>query len=190
LLPTIHSRCVRVPFRSLSDSEVAAILRHEGLDAAQSKTLSRWSQGAPGAALALASRGALEMRAALQQSLEPGSDPFASAREVSEIDADFPGKTAPARSRARARSVLDLAAAVLRDGLRASAGIAPDTLPHGDLATRLARAPEAALTSALERILDARQDVDANLAPDAALERAFLALEPLRSSPASRASRR
>jgi hypothetical protein len=78
----------------------------------------------------------------------------------------------------------------LRDALRASAGIAPDSLPHGDLATRLARAPQVALSSALERILDARQDVDANLAPDAALERAFLALEPLSTSPAARASRR
>jgi DNA polymerase-3 subunit delta' len=190
LLPTIHSRCVRVPFRSLSDVEVAAILRREGLDTAQSTTLSRWSQGAPGAALALASRGAIEMRALLEQAFEGGFDPFATAREVSEIDGDFPGKTAPARSRARARSFLDLAASVLRDALRASAGIAPDSLPHGDLVTRLARAPEGALSSALERILDARQDVDANLAPDAALERAFLALEPLSTSPAARASRR
>jgi hypothetical protein len=79
---------------------------------------------------------------------------------------------------------------VLRDALRASAGLAPDDLAHGDLAGGLARAPEAVLASALERILAARQDVDANLAPDAAVERALVALEPLRSSPPARASRR
>ncbi len=196
LLPTIHSRCVRVPFRALPLDEVAAILRKkassgaEALTPTQATTLARWSQGAPGAAQALATRGAIEMRALLEQGLEGGADPFALAREVAEIDGDFPGKTAPSRSRARARTFLDLAAALLRDGLRAAAGIDAADLPHGDVATRLALSPNGALDSALERILSARQDVDANLAPDAALERAFLALEPLQLSKTARTSRR
>jgi hypothetical protein len=90
----------------------------------------------------------------------------------------------------RARTFLDLCADVLRDGIRAAAGIEADELAHPDLAAVLAHAPEAALWSGLERILAARQDVDANLAPDAAVERALLALEPLRPVPATRGSRR
>jgi DNA polymerase III delta' subunit len=218
LLPTIHSRCVRVPFEKLGAAEVRAVLEREvasrrgelDLPATRIAQLSRWSNGAPGIALALGLRGALEMRPLIETALRAGADPFALAKEVAEIEGEFPGATAPARSRARARTFLDLCADVLRDGLRATAGIARDDLPHGDV--RMDGLPEGdgregdlaaedrnegrehalegLLAKALERILAARQDVDANLAPDAAVERALVALEPLRSKKPARASRR
>ncbi|MBL8860364.1 MAG: DNA polymerase III subunit [Planctomycetes bacterium] len=181
LLPTIHSRCVRVPFRALSPDLVERILHARGVAPLEARSLARMADGAPGLATTLAERGVIAMRALLEKALEPRASPLELAGELAEIEADFPGKTPAAQARARARVFLDLLAALLRDGLRIEAGIDPDTLPFGDLAAPLAGTPEVLIATSLDRILAARQDVDMNLAPDAAVERALAALDSLRS---------
>ena len=58
----------------------------------------------------------------------------------------------------------------------------PERLRHGDLGERLARLGDggsaAGTRARLESLLGARQDIDANLAPEAVLDRALLALSP------------
>lgn len=184
LLATIHSRCVRVPFCGLDVASVLTVLKREGIDESDARELARLCDGAPGMASTLAQRGVLSMREILVRALEPKSDLIALASEVSEIEGRYTEKTATAQGRTRARTFLDLMALSVRDGLRVTAGVSPETLPHGALAVLLSRAGEDALATSLERILASRQDVDMNLAPDAAVERALLALEPLRSTPA------
>lgn len=53
VLPTILSRCHRVPFGSLPEREVAAVLKRCGLAAPEADKLARLSEGSPGRALAL-----------------------------------------------------------------------------------------------------------------------------------------
>ena len=121
------------------------------------------------------------MRAVLANELEP----LEAAARIAAVDLEggaFPGKTPLAQSRVRARTALDLVIAVLQDMLRARSGLDAALLAHGDLARFMdgaAGPSERALLSSLERALVARQDVDCNLAPDAALERAVLALGDL-----------
>lgn len=181
LLPTIHSRLVRVPFRLLTRDEARAALVQSGVPAARAAGLARLSGGAPGLGLALEKGGVDEMLTVLGAALEPGADPFALAASVAEIEGEYPGQTVPAQNRARARAFLDLAARVIHDGVRVLHGVPPDELCHGDLAVLAARLGEAGSSLALDRILAARQDVDANLAPDAAVERALCALETPRA---------
>jgi len=180
LLPTIHSRCVRVPFASLGCAEVERVLAQNGVPPKEIAQLARWGAGAPGFALALAARGGREMRAQIEAAIDGTSEPFAIAAEVAELEGDFPGKTAAARGRSRARTFQDLAIAVLTDAIRHANGIAPESLAHGDLALRFAGVPESVLLSSLERILQARQDVEHNLSPDAAIDRALLAFPKAR----------
>jgi hypothetical protein len=124
------------------------------------------------------------MRAQIEAVLRGELDPLAAAAAIGEIAGDFPGQTPSAKARARARAFLDLVLAVLADLARADAGLDPGSLAHGDLAAPAGPAVGRAGGSAARRLevcLQARQDVDANLAPDAILERALLALEPGRS---------
>ena len=53
LLPTILSRCHRLPFSALPDKEVADILKEQGLDFREAERLSRLAEGSPGRALSL-----------------------------------------------------------------------------------------------------------------------------------------
>jgi len=54
LLPTIRSRCQRVPIRPLATELVAELLRERhGIDAARADELARHAEGSPGRALAL-----------------------------------------------------------------------------------------------------------------------------------------
>ncbi len=180
LLPTTRSRCVPVAFRPIDLAATQEILRRRGLEAEEAALLARWSGGAPGAALAMHARGAIEMRTRIEAVLAGQADALVAAGEIGGLACDFPGRTPAARARARARTFLDLALAVLADLQRARSGVDPSRLAHGDLATRALPAGEAESARRLEVCLDARQDVDANLAPDAILERALLALEPPR----------
>ena len=95
---------------------------------------------------------------------------------------------------------MDLGIELLRDLERLDAGISPVLLPHGVAlvaaglsgagpATTVATASAAARRERLEQALLARQDVDLNLAPDAALERLLIACAPTRG-PALGALRR
>jgi len=180
LLPTTRSRCVSVVLRPLGREAAATILRGHGIDAAEASILARWSGGAPGAALALHARAATAMRARITAVLAGELDPLAAAAEIGALDGEFPGKSPTAQARARARTFLDLLLAVLVDVERAAAGADPDSLAHGDLASRGAGPTGGLRARRLDLCLQARQDVEANLHPDAILERALLALEPVR----------
>ena len=62
LLPTIRSRCRRLTFASWSEERAAAfVIDRTGLDADRAARLAQMARGAPGRALALAQRGALEV---------------------------------------------------------------------------------------------------------------------------------
>lgn len=181
LLPTIKSRCVRLRFDSLGAADCAAILAREGLPEQGALRLARWAEGSPGRALELAARQAESMREKIAAVLGGQAAPWIAGRELFELEGAFAGKTAPARARDRGRLILDLMLAVVRDRIRADAGVPPDELPHGDLIEGVvSSSPGAAGTRAqaetLERLLAARADIDRNLAPDAVVERALLVL--------------
>jgi DNA polymerase-3 subunit delta' len=192
LLPTTTSRCVRVVFRPLERAVAGEILRARGVPPEEAALLARFARGSPGLAIALRERGAVRVREILEGVLRGSVDPVAAAREIGELPGEFPGKTPAARARARTRACLDLALDVLADLARSGAGVDPERLAHGDLATveaasapRRSEDPDVAVDRAARRLelcSEARQDVDANLAPDAILERALLALEPRTSS--------
>jgi DNA polymerase III delta' subunit len=177
LLPTIRSRCLRLRFHALSPSEAARILADQGVEAGEAEKLARWSGGAPGLASTVRARGVPAMRALLERALAGEIDAFSAAREVHEIGGEFEFKTALAGERVRARTFLDLVLVVLRDRERAAAGVALSALAHGDLVGRLTSIGAARRAEQLEQCLRARQDIDLNLAPEAAIERALLALD-------------
>ena len=179
LLATIHSRCVRVPFGPLARADVERVLAGQGTPREELARLAVLSDGAPGRGLALARAGVFEMLAVLERAVGADPDPCARVAEWQEVEGVFPGKTPSAQARAKARVFLDLAAGVVRDALRIRAGLAADALPCGVLAGRLQAVPDVVLGTSLERILLARQDVEQNLAPDAAVERALYACEAL-----------
>jgi DNA polymerase-3 subunit delta' len=181
LLSTTRSRCVGVALRPLEPEPCAEILRRKGLGEEEAARLARWSGGSPGLALSLLERGAAEIRERIDGVLAGKLDPLATAAEIGELPGEFAGRTPAARARNRVRTVLDLTLAVLGDLARAEAGIEPERLAHGDLVRGPgAGGAESASPRRLELCLQARQDVEANLAPDAILERALLALEPRR----------
>jgi DNA polymerase-3 subunit delta' len=177
LLPTIRSRCSRLRFRSLSAEDAARILAAQGIEAGEAERLARWSSGAPGLAITLRARGVVAMRTLIERVLTGEIDALAAAREARAIEGDFEFKTALTGERVRARTFLDLWLEVLRDRERAAAGISTDRLAHGDLVRRLQGTSTARRASQLEQCLRARQDIDLNLSPDAAVERALLAFD-------------
>ncbi|MBI5362733.1 MAG: DNA polymerase III subunit delta' [Planctomycetes bacterium] len=188
LLPTIHSRCVRVALAAPGEELARALLLAAGVPADEAATSARWSRGAPGAASALHRRGAVRMRALFVRVLAGELTAAEAVDAWSELEGDFDARTPSAGTRLRARTFLDLAIEALSDLRRARSGLDPARLAHGDLATAAWVPSAAALERQLEECLRARQDVDLNLAPDAAVERALLALEPVRA-PAPRTSR-
>jgi DNA polymerase-3 subunit delta' len=178
LLPTIHSRTVRVPFTTLDDAAVARVLAGLELEPQLLHLCTRFAGGAPGLAMALAERDLSAMVAMIEDALSGDADVPQLMSAWDELDGRFPGKTPASQTRAKARAFLDLLAWTVRDARRAAAGIEARDLPFGDLAARLALVPDVVLASSLEGVILARQDVDLNLAPDAAVERALLALKP------------
>ena len=177
LLPTIKSRCVRIRCRPLGPEDCAALLATHGLTEDEAATLARWAEGSPGQALDLHARNACRLRAALAAVLAGERSPLEAAAELWELDGSFPGTKATTRARERARTVLDLALAIVRDRLRFAAGLAPNELAHGDLVTSVAVHDDPrALSHTLERLLACRDDVERNLAPEAVVERGLLVL--------------
>jgi DNA polymerase-3 subunit delta' len=176
LLQTTLSRCVRVAFGPLAPADARAVLEQCGIAGAQAEQLARWARGSPGRALRLARENAarqLELACAVA-----GGEllPAAALAELAELAGEFPGETPAALLRARARSFLDLVLELLLDAERAAAGLDPSALAHGARATALAALPAAARERRLAEVLAARQDGERNLAGDALLERALLAL--------------
>jgi len=178
LLATVHSRCVRVRFGAPAAEIASALLAREGVPSADIGPCVRWARGAPGEALRLARRAATPMRALLGAVASGELAVHQALAAYAELEGDFAGRTPSAGERVRARAFLDLALEVLADVRRARAGLDPAALAHGDLtAAGWARAGGRA-EAALEECLRARQDVDLNLAPEAAVERVLLALAP------------
>ncbi len=176
LLPTVHSRCMRLDLRAPSIAEACAVLAANGLSETDAAEFARWCDGAPGAALRLASRGGRALRELIARRLAGGIETSEAASEFAEIEGRFPGRTAAMIARARARAFLDLVLAVVADGVRAAAGADVATLAHADLVPHMSGLSMRALRSRLEQCLRARQDVDLNLAPEAIIERALRAL--------------
>lgn len=180
LLPTVKSRCVAVRFEPLAPPDAERVLARQGLPADAAALCARWSNGSPGVAKELFERGAIELRALVAAALTNRAKPLDAARAAWLVEGEFEGKTPSARARARARTVLDLALAMLRDVARLAAGIAADTLPHGDLAQSASELPSLASRALhawqFEELCTARADIDLNLDAEAALERAFAAL--------------
>ena len=180
LLPTIASRCVQVQFERLAVDTVGKWLAERGVPADRAALLARWSRGSPGEALRSLAQREWEMRGLLVEALRGGAPPLVAAAAVWELDGQFEGKTAKAIERARARTMLDLALACVRDLSLAREGTPPAELPHADLAALdlpLARS-SATLRAALETVLALRRDVESNIDPPLLLDRALLALAP------------
>lgn len=180
LLATIRSRMVPVRFDALSEVDCAALLAEHGLAPADARRLARFSHGSPGEALSLARRNVDQLRAVIVDVLCARVDAWSAAAALNAVEGRFEGKTPTGRERERARTVIELAALVLTDLARLSAGVAADRLAHGDLATArdamaLARQPRL-LAKAHEELVRLRADVDLNLDPSTCLERAVLLL--------------
>jgi len=181
-LETVKSRCVSVRFERLSAQQTREVLEREGLGGEQAGQLALWAQGSPGRALALAREGAPRVRALLAAVLEGELDPLEACAGVLEAPGEFDGKTAAAQKRSRGRAALDLACALLRDGLAARVGVPVTELAHGDLVEGSSR-EESSWRIALERVVALRGELELNLAPEGILDRALLALSGERASP-------
>jgi DNA polymerase-3 subunit delta' len=175
LLDTVRSRCVTVRLGSLSADDTRQVLAAHGLDGSAATDLARWAEGSPGRALALAREGAPAVLALLAAVLAGELDPLAACGRLLELPGEFNGQTPAAQTRARARAALDLLGEVLRDGLRACAGVPIAELAHGELVAAAPR-PESAWCSALNEVLALRGEVELNLSPQGILDRALLAL--------------
>lgn len=180
LLPTVRSRTVEVGFAPLPDDDVIAILRRELVEGDLGE-LARAAHGAPGAAVRMAAQNTLAARELVAAVLAGEASAVEAAAALFDLPGDFTGKTDAAASRHLARARLDLVIEVLLDVQRARAGVPLERLAHGRAAAALAATVPSRITAALERVLEARQDVDHNLAGDAALFRAMLALESARA---------
>jgi DNA polymerase-3 subunit delta' len=174
LLDTVRSRCVPVRFEPLGEEDARAVLAEAGRGALDPALL-RWAEGSPGRALLLERQGVADQRRVLEEALRGRLDPVEAGGRVAELEGEFEGRTPTARARERARVVLDLALAVLADGVRHASGVPAEGLVHGDLAA-LAAGRAASWSAALERLLVLRGDVELNLAPESLYDRAFLAL--------------
>ncbi len=180
LLATIRSRVVSVRFGALPAADSLAVLFEHGMSGDEAARLARWSSGSPGAALALHERGVPELRAVLVALLCGEAAPGLAAGALALVEGRFEGKTPTGRERERARCVLDLCVALLGDIARLCAGVPALRLPHGDLEGQLckivlARQPML-LSLAVERLAQLRADIELNLDPGVALERAALVL--------------
>ena len=178
LLPTIRSRVVPIAFGRLEEQDAAAALVAAGLGAEEAAALARWSGGAPGQALALAARGAPEMRELILGVALGELLPAEAGARIWELEGEFPGKTPAAQRRARAGTLLDVGLELWLDVERGAAGVPPAELAHGDRIGVLPPLPQVVRDRRMESWLLARQDVALNLSPEALVDRALAAAAP------------
>ena len=181
LTPTVRSRCVDVRLDPPGTAAALEILAREGVTGDVAAALARWGGGSPGESLALARTGAVQQRALLLAAIEGESAPLAAARSLWELEGEFGSGTDRARQRERARAAIDLLLALALDARRASERVPVAELRHGDaaLGAGLARLPAGPRGArGLAELARARQDIEANLAPEAVLERALEAVAP------------
>ncbi len=180
LLPTLRSRCVRIRFARLPHADCVRVLLAEGMEATEAEELARWSEGSPGIALALEARGARSIRKLLLSAIHGERSPFELASEIEALEGAFEGDRATVRERDRARTVIALAQALLRDVVRSAARLEAAELAHGDVVGPAAgRGALGRVERALDELVSLRADVDRNLQPEAVLERALLVLGQL-----------
>lgn len=150
-LPTIRSRAQMVRFRPLAESDVATILLREGLvsDAAEADRLAALSGGSITRALQFADVELVKFRAQLVRGL--GQSPLASRQLSTETIAfvEAAGKEASER-RLRAGQIIEFAVEHWRSALRTTGG--------------------EAVESALERTLEAAEQVGRNANPTTLIE--------------------
>jgi DNA polymerase-3 subunit delta' len=165
LLQTVRSRVIPVEFQPLSQEQTRAILApHTEGDV---DLLVELSDGSPGRALELSARAAPQMRQLLRDVLHGERSERDAADRLWELEGDFPGKTVRAGARLRAATFLDLGLDMF---LSAEREAASGAAPSGRC--------EARRRWRLDRWMQARQDIDLNMSPEAAVERALHALHP------------
>jgi DNA polymerase-3 subunit delta' len=168
LPPTLLSRCQRVRFGPLSDTDAARLLEGRGVPPAASTLLARLAQGRPGLALG---SDLDAFRARREAALALTAEPIARLGQA--LDG------APA-DRATVATYLELYWAWYRDALCLAAGGSPALLVNADqepaLRALAARMPAPALTAALARVKAAWVALESNAPPRLALETALLGL--------------
>lgn len=182
LVGTVKSRIVTVAFERLPFEQTQEALASLDAKPGAWKGLARRCHGAPGRAAEMLALEAEPMLDLIGRALA-GESALALVGELAKLKADFLGDTPSKKVRARARFFLDLVLEVCADLNRAAAGKPCDMLAYGDFCGRIqpsATGRGALRSSGLRQAVDlcmaARQDVDMNLTPDAACERALIAL--------------
>lgn len=183
LLATLRSRLVQVGFGPLPVDQARAILEEAGLEPDDARDLARWCSGAPGRALELASRRALEMRGLVLGVAAGELSAPAAAAALWELEGEYPGKTASAQRRTRAEVFLDVGLELWRDQERLAVGVPAGELPHGAVIADLALPGQARRARRLEAWFSARQDVGLNLTAEGLIDRALAATTPSRGVP-------
>ena len=173
LFATTLSRLVRVRFLPLDPAPVNELLRAQGMSADEALLFARWSRGSPGRARALRARGARECVEIFGSVARGAEDAAAAAMALAELEGEWPAGTPTAQLRARVRTILDLLLELYLERERLHAGRAPGALAFGAELERWPGTPDSLRRSALDRCLEARQDVDRNLSPELCLERAL-----------------
>lgn len=187
LLATVRSRVVPVQMGSLTDEQCAEVLGREPSLAKPLESgevtlpgLVRIASGSPGLALRLQRRAAIQMQSLIGEALMGKRTAGDVAAELFDLDGDFPGKTAAAQRRTRARVALETGLEVLTDVERVAAGLNPAELPHGDVAGPLVASGRFGQEAARRKIgaawLGALEDLGLNLSPEGLLDRALLAI--------------
>lgn len=126
LLPTVLSRCQRVVFAPLSDADLDAVLKRQGVGAEAARSIAGHAQGSPGRALALLERDFASWRAevvvSLAQAATAGQEVLLDvARELS-ARTDLQEET------------LAFLLSWYRDQLAIKAGVPEDALVNRDIA--------------------------------------------------------
>ena len=175
VLPTIASRCQQMALGRVATARIATALVGRGAEPGHAELVARLADGAPGTALTLhddpaALESLRELRDAILDLPLRGV-----AERFGAIERFVPAKLPFNDAAERARRVLDVASSVLRDAMLARH--APE-LPrtHADADEGLRRIGAIDPVRALQAAQEARELIDANVSPRAALERLMLAL--------------
>ena len=187
LLGTVRSRVVPVKFGGVTGAQCEEILKRQKAfakgtpeDLGAIRKLVRMSGGSPGLALRLHGLAAPAMQELIGSALAGSRSGSDVAMELFDLKGSFPGKTAAAQRRTRARIALDVGIELLTDLERALAGVDAEDLPHGVVAGPLAASGRFSDAAGRRRIaatwLQAREDLGLNLSPEGLMDRALLSI--------------
>lgn len=187
LLATVRSRTTAVEFPLLEEEAVRRILLAElehdselspdpelsigGAEGGELTELVALAQGSPGRGLTLRSQGALGMQRLFGDVAAGVRSERGAADAFWELEGEFPGKTARASARLQAATFIDLGLGLLLRAERAAHQAAGGAGGQRD-------AQRARRRWCMEQWLQARQDLELNLSPEAVVERALYALHP------------